>query len=588
MHFNLQLLLLSKIFVVLIDCQFSDYPKCELEDESTIILSTKNGKIKGACYNVSISNGNNSTDYKSVLTWLSIPYAMPPIGDLRFLSPQPSKPWNGVLNGTIRPYECKSAPYFSVYSLFNSSEDCLYLNIYSPFDSYKNTVITKNSSQLLPIYVFIHGGAFVVGSSSYYDGSRIAVLSNIIVITLNYRLGPFGFFYIKGTQANGNQALLDQNLALKWIYENAAEFGGDKERITIGGESAGSWSVGYHLVFKKSWPYFRNAILQSGTPFRPYYGTRLLSSDEANLIATNIGKSVDCIDQNSLLNCLQSVSVDLINNKSYEFTTYAALVRDSNVFDQEPKQLFEKGEFKQCRILTGSNNYEELNMVDFDIPGYDVSDLKGGKLTSFKKLLKKRLSIDDSTLVNKIISLYVPQDEIKDFNEDYFIHYVKIITDYQFKCSTYQLAQHFTKFNQSAYVYLYGHKSSKDTQQLVDGASHTDELEFIFGSPLSGELNYTNAEKYFSQEMIDFWSDFIKYENIKVKKEWIRFNDSTSSENRNIFFLKSNNITNTIYSINDPICKFWNEFQPIQSSANKAIISFYLFYKFIIIFLFSF
>ncbi len=183
------------------------------------------------------------------------------------------------------------------------------------------------------------------------------------------------------------QALLDQNLALKWIYENAAEFGGDKERITIGGESAGSWSVGYHLVFKKSWPYFRNAILQSGTPFRPYYGTRLLSSDEANLIATNIGKSVDCIDQNSLLNCLQSVSVDLINNKSYEFTTYAALVRDSNVFDQEPKQLFEKGEFKQCRILTGSNNYEELNMVDFDIPGYNVSDLKGGKLTSFKKLL---------------------------------------------------------------------------------------------------------------------------------------------------------------------------------------------------------
>lgn len=89
----------------------------------------------------------------------------------------------------------------------------------------------------------------------------LASLSNEVVVTINYRLGIFGFFYKDGTEAKGYQALLDQNLALKWVYDNAATFGGDISRITIGGESAGSWSVGYHLIFPKSWLFFRNAIL---------------------------------------------------------------------------------------------------------------------------------------------------------------------------------------------------------------------------------------------------------------------------------------------------------------------------------------
>ena len=117
-----------------------------------------------------------------------------------------------------------------------------------------------------PILVFIHGGSFVYGTSSLYDGSTIVSMTDIIVVTLNYRLNALGFLHVANTDVTGNFGILDQSLAMKWIYENAMYFGGDKSKITISGESSGAWSVGFHLFYPKSWPYFRNAILQSGGP----------------------------------------------------------------------------------------------------------------------------------------------------------------------------------------------------------------------------------------------------------------------------------------------------------------------------------
>ena len=107
-----------------------------------------------------------------------------------------------------------------------------------------------------------------MGSASffYYEPSTVVAMSNIIVITINYRVGLFGFLQMSGTDAAGNQGFLDQVLALKWIQENAASFGGDASRVTISGQSAGSWSVGYHLLHTPSWPLFRNGILHSGSP----------------------------------------------------------------------------------------------------------------------------------------------------------------------------------------------------------------------------------------------------------------------------------------------------------------------------------
>ena len=113
---------------------------------------------------------------------------------------------------------------------------------------------------------WIHGGGLSVGSASesLYEMSTMVAMSDVIGVTINYRLGHFGFSYFEGTDATGNQGFLDQSLALKWVYENAERFGGDRSRITIFGESGGAWAVNFHLFYPGSWPYFRNAIMQSG------------------------------------------------------------------------------------------------------------------------------------------------------------------------------------------------------------------------------------------------------------------------------------------------------------------------------------
>jgi len=119
---------------------------------------------------------------------------------------------------------------------------------------------------LKPVLVFIHGGSFVSGDGASYDPSNFVAMKDIVVVTINYRLNALGFLGLEGTEATGNQGLLDQTLALKWIHDNAFTFGGDKSRVTITGQSAGAWSVGFLLFYENSWAYFRNAIMQSGGP----------------------------------------------------------------------------------------------------------------------------------------------------------------------------------------------------------------------------------------------------------------------------------------------------------------------------------
>ena len=205
------------------------YDQCNSSsiNADTYTLKTLNGNIRGFCSNVVIKYGNKPISSGNfVLTWLSVPYAEPPIGNLRFKYPKPKRSWLTPLNGTNLPNQCIQHPFSALVS-----EDCLYLNVYTPYNSYVKAVLQNNKASRLPIYVWIHGGGFSEGSANLYDGSMLATISNVIVVVIQYRLGVFGFLYVKGTDAIGNLALLDQNLALKWVYSNADRFGGDRQRI---------------------------------------------------------------------------------------------------------------------------------------------------------------------------------------------------------------------------------------------------------------------------------------------------------------------------------------------------------------------
>ncbi|GBO31749.1 Acetylcholinesterase-1 [Araneus ventricosus] len=197
-----------------------------------------------------------------VQVFLGIPYAEPPVGDQRFLKPKPVKPWTKTLDATNLPPACiqyTKYPFPWYDDLPGKSEDCLYLNIYTPIDA-------KKGSNLAVLF-WIHGGGFVYGSSrlDLYDASALALHGNVVVVIINYRLGVLGFLTSNTTDAPGNIGMYDMLTALQWVNNNIESFGGDKERITLIGESAGSMSISLFCVSPLTKGLFSKAIMESGT-----------------------------------------------------------------------------------------------------------------------------------------------------------------------------------------------------------------------------------------------------------------------------------------------------------------------------------
>ena len=221
---------------------------------SEAIVETTYGKVRGS-------------NQGAVSVWKGIPFARPPVGELRFRPPQPPQAWTGVREtteyGAVAPQAVlrEGSPLGNRLTPGEESEDCLYLNVWSPGAGDKKR----------PVLVWMHGGAFTMGSGStpLYDGTSFAQQGDVVVVTLNYRLGAPGFLYVDevlGEQysGSGNNGLLDQIAALQWVHDNIAAFGGDPNRVTIFGESAGAMSVGTLLAMPAAKGLFQQAILQSG------------------------------------------------------------------------------------------------------------------------------------------------------------------------------------------------------------------------------------------------------------------------------------------------------------------------------------
>jgi carboxylesterase type B len=201
---------------------------------------------------------------RALFNYRGIPYAQPPVGELRWASPQPYPRWSQVRPATSFGAVCPQD------GVANDSEDCLLLNIWTPRAAVER-------GQRLPVMVFIHGGYFVFGAGSLplYDGSYLAASGNVVVVTFNYRLGSLGFLAVPDLGLTGNYGILDQGLALRWVAENISAFGGDPRKVTIFGESAGAMSVGLHLFsIPANRALFRAAIMESNPLAIPYPSLR--------------------------------------------------------------------------------------------------------------------------------------------------------------------------------------------------------------------------------------------------------------------------------------------------------------------------
>lgn len=289
-----------------------------------------------------------------VNSYFGVPFAQPPVGPLRWAAPQPPKKWDGVRKATsFGNYAMQKSVFGDMkFRSQKMSEDCLYLNVWTP---------AKKSTDKLPVLVYFYGGGFVAGdgSESRYDGESLAT-KGIVTVTLNYRLGIFGFFAHpelskeSSSQVSGNYGLLDQNAALLWVKKNIASFGGDPNNITIAGESAGSISVSAHMVSPLSKNLIAKAIGQSGAMINPTFDAIPLSENERIGTEWTMKAKFNSVEELRRVPAEKLLDIVYDENSIYE----AKAVIDGYFLPDYPVAVFEAGQQAKVPLLVGWTSAE--------------------------------------------------------------------------------------------------------------------------------------------------------------------------------------------------------------------------------------
>jgi para-nitrobenzyl esterase len=305
-------------------------------------VKTANGAIEG------IGPGANG-----VRAFKGIPFAAPPVGELRFAPPAPAANWTGVKETKAFGPRCMQQSLFGDMNFRSNGmgEDCLYLNVWTP---------AKTGREKLPVLVYFFGGGFMAGDGSEprYDGESMAA-KGIVALTVNYRLGVFGFFVhpdltkASPHHASGNWALLDQNAALRWVRDNIAAFGGDPNRVTIAGESAGSIAVSAQMASPLSKDLIAGAIGESGSILGALSAGPLAAAEEqgAKFLAATGAADIAA---------LRAMPADQLLAAAGKQGTRFSLVVDGYFFPEPPPAIFKAGKQARVPLLAGWNS-EEMN-----------------------------------------------------------------------------------------------------------------------------------------------------------------------------------------------------------------------------------
>nr|WP_154984289.1 carboxylesterase/lipase family protein [Paenibacillus xylanexedens] len=324
--------------------------------------------------------------------WKGIPYAKPPVGELRFRAPVQPESWEGIRQATEFGPENIQPRHDSEWMGGQKppeSEDSLYLNIWAP---------EKESSHTLPVMVWIHGGSFVTGSGSLpvYDGTQLAVRGDVIVVTINYRLGPLGFLHMAplGDSYVSNAGLLDQVAALQWVKDNITAFGGDPGQVTVFGESAGSMSIAALMAMPAAKGLFQRAIMESGA-------SQLMPSEQASALREGMLKVLG-VDRDNLAK-LNSIPVEQImaaaeTVKQQSGAGMALLfqpVLDGETLPQIPLQAVSEGFAQDVSVLIGTTLHEGSLFIQPDVPFSNEIDMVQG-VDFMTPDLENRAAIADS------------------------------------------------------------------------------------------------------------------------------------------------------------------------------------------------
>lgn len=506
-----------------------------------------------------ITSGNGTVD-----VFLGIPFAQPPVGNLRLRKPLPALPWTGVLNATAKPRPCwqldlRLNTKISLHYLNSSlvSEDCLYLNLWRP----ARACPEKGSCDAkLPVVVYIYGGGFQWGDSAIFfsDPENFVAMQDVIYVTFNYRVGLLGFLTDGTKDMPGNFGLWDQNLVLRWVQSNIESFGGNRDDVTLTGFSAGAISVGLHAISPVSQGLFNRMILQSGTPLSLILGAsvggsgRFLETSSAlgcshadEKMSEQASKTASCLRKLDAESMYKMLSVE--NPLKQSFTPRFG-------DDFLPKTIFSVNfwkSFKVKQILIGTTRNEGsafLQILRLAVPqmfGLIKLDYRLATTTAIASVLQAPV-----TAARKIVQEYFGDDSVEHTEESVFNQLSRILGDLVIDCPTELFSQLVAEQGSHVYRYLFSHRPSYSFWDESDGVTHMDDLAFTLGylafsndssrvssGPISRELQEdllavrpTSEELLFMRELISTWSSFMKNGKpslTPLKTEWPKYSEKS-------------------------------------------------------------
>ncbi|XP_021487358.1 carboxylesterase 3 isoform X1 [Meriones unguiculatus] len=451
--------------------------------------------------------GVKGTD-RVVNVFLGIPFAQAPLGPLRFSAPLPPQPWEGVRDATTAPPMCMQDVErmrncrFTLnekVQVLSMSEDCLILNIYSPSE------VTAGTRR--PVMVWIHGGSLMVGSATSQDGSALAAYGDVVVVTVQYRLGVFGFLSTGDKHMPGNRGLLDVVAALRWVQGNIAPFGGDPNCVTIFGNSAGAMVVSFLVLSPMSAGLFHRAISQSGVI------NNMMKEMDTWPVAQSFASSMACSSESpaELVQCLlRKEGRDLTKQQNM---TVSYIVNDS-FFPQSPETFLTEKQFPTVPYLLGVNNHE-LGWLILKV--WNILD----------KL--EHLSQEDMLEISRpfLALLDVPLEIMPTVTHEYLDNgsdasatrhaLQELLGDIMFVIPTLNFSRHLQDAGCPVFLYEFQHTPSSFAKfkPAWVKADHACESAFVFGGPfLTDESSYlafpeaTEEEKQLSLTMMAQWSQF--------------------------------------------------------------------------------
>ncbi|XP_063243003.1 juvenile hormone esterase-like isoform X2 [Bacillus rossius redtenbacheri] len=456
-------------------------------------------------------------------SFLGIPYAQPPVGDLRFKAPAAAESWTGVRNATFYRSICPQLA--DVGSVAQGSEDCLYLNVYTP------QLPSSSKVNLLPVMVWIHGGGFTSGSGNApLFNPDYLVGKGVVLVTFNYRLGVLGFLGLNSSVVSRNNALKDQLAALKWVRANIAQFGGDKDHATIFGESAGAASVELQILSPATKGLFRRAISQSGSAIDRWAYTE---PSPARQRAFRLGEVLGFAsgDEDALSTFLKNVSASkLVESQESALLTEDVLggitipfmpTRESGkeaFLPDSPLSILKSGNYQHVPYITGFNSAEGkyfaqnfvhnsslwtqlLNDMELFVPPELNLPLGSPQSVALAAEIKKMYFGDVTPTVDNIEEL------VSLYSDAYFVSGVRRSVNIRTRNYTTPL-----------YVYRFSYVGLLSFSQLLQfdypfrGASHGDDLGYLFG--VDGlQLASNSTEMTVLNQMTTMWTNFAKTGN---------------------------------------------------------------------------